>query len=79
VKRLEESGLLLVTEAEHLIPGRDLQAIKLTDIFDAVRGGRNRSMQHIRSVPIADQVAASADDAMRSSVKDRTLADLLVE
>ena len=39
VTRLERTGLLLTTEKEFLIPGRDLARISLRDIIDVVRSG----------------------------------------
>jgi membrane protein len=78
VRRLETAGLLLVTDNDRYIPGRDLASITLTDILDAVRSDRSdHVMTHIRSVAAADAMAAAATSAMRNSLKGTTLKDLV--
>jgi membrane protein len=80
LRRLEGAGLILVSDTERLIPGRDLATITLVDIFDAVRSDRaDRLLTHIRSVPAADAAALSAAAAMRASLKGQTLKELIAE
>ena len=76
--RLERAGLILVTEKELLVPGRDPQGILLADILDAVRTlqiGR-RTLQ-VRHVPGAARIVAEVEAAMRERLGARTLKDLI--
>ena len=78
IRRLEASGLILVAEDDRLVPGRDLGAIALTDILDAVRSDHgDHAMKHIRSVAAADAIATTATNAMRASLKETTLKELI--
>lgn len=80
VRRLESSGLIVVTDTESLVPGRDLDNITLADILDAVRSDRaDRALGHIVSVPAADAVAGAVERAMRQEVQGKTLKDLIGE
>jgi len=80
VRCLEAAGLLQVTDNERLTPARDLSAIALDEILEAVRNDRaDRAMQHASCVAAADAVAAAASDAMRASVRNKTLKDLIAE
>jgi membrane protein len=80
LRRLERAGLILVTDSERLIPGRDLENIALIDILDAVRSDHtDRVMTHIRSVPVADAMAIAATTAMRASLKGQTLKELIAQ
>jgi membrane protein len=63
VSALQEHGLVLDVEDDTVAPARDLSAITL----DAI----------LRAVPEADQVARLADEALRASLRGRTLRDLL--
>jgi membrane protein len=79
-QRLEAAGLLVATEDEYLIPGRDIATIDLADIFDAARSDSyDRKFTHIRSLASADAVAASAAQAMRASLKGRSLKSWIEE
>jgi len=72
--RLEANGLLVATEDEYLVPGRDLAAIDLADIFDAARSdSHDRKFTHIKSLEQADAMAAQAVAAMRASFKGKSL------
>lgn len=80
VRRLENAGLVLVTDSDRLIPGRDLEAISLVDILEAARNDRtDRVMKHIRCVPAADAVTLAATAAMRENLKHKSLKDLIAE
>jgi membrane protein len=75
---LEARGLVVATENEEFIPGRDLQAIALSEILDAVRNDlTGEKMPRLRSVARAEEAAKIADIAMRESLKGKTLDDLL--
>ena len=77
--RLERAGLLVATEKEQFVPGRDLNGILLADILDAVR-----TLQTGRLAIEVRQVARAAargerggGSAMRQRLGTRSLKDLL--
>ncbi|MEQ1581056.1 MAG: YihY/virulence factor BrkB family protein [Steroidobacteraceae bacterium] len=75
---LERRGLLVATEEEWLLPGRDLAGIALDEILDAVRndsdGPRNAAG---RIIEPAEAVAREVEAAIKSSMNGRTLKDLV--
>jgi membrane protein len=76
LRRLEATGLLVATEKEALIPGRDIAIITLADILEAVRSEDNtHKVTHIRSVSAADAVVNTLTHAVRASLQGRTLKD----
>jgi membrane protein len=78
VSSLQAHGLVLDVEDDTVAPARDLGAITLDTILDAVRHETPDPRRPTpRPVPDADQVARLADEAMRSSLRGRTLRDLL--
>jgi membrane protein len=80
MQRLELAGLLVATEEEQLIPARDVATIDLADIFDAARNdARDRKLTHVRSIAPADAIATAAIDAMRASLKGKSLKDWVSE
>ena len=75
---LEERGLVLTAEDDSVAPARDLGAITLADVLDAVRHETpNPRRPEPRGVPAADAAALAADAAMRDSMSRRTLRDLV--
>jgi membrane protein len=75
---LEASGLIVATEHSRYVPGRDLEAIRLSEIFDAVRvqhGGR--LAVKIRRIGPAVALLGEIESAMREPLKSRTLRDLI--
>jgi len=75
--RLERAGLLLATEKELLVPGRDPQGILLADILDAVRTQQiGRRLIQVRHVPGAVRIMAEVEAAMRERLGSRSLKDL---
>jgi membrane protein len=78
VSSLQAHGLVLDVEDDTVAPARDLGAITLDAIFDAVRHETPDPRRPTpRPVPGADQVARLADEALRASLRGRTLRDLL--
>jgi membrane protein len=78
VSSLQAHGLVLDVEDDTVAPARDLGAITLDTVLDAVRHETPDPRRPTpRPVPDADQVARAADDAMRASLRGRTLRDLL--
>lgn len=75
---LELAGLILSTENEKLLPGREMTRITLAEILGAVRGGGETGSH--REPKWSSNVAGLGDDldeAVFAVVADRTLADLL--
>ncbi|MDH4314990.1 MAG: YihY family inner membrane protein [Gammaproteobacteria bacterium] len=75
---LEQAGLLVTTEKELLLPGRELSRIKLNDILRIVRevGETGSHRAPIWSDPI-NALGGAIDTAVAGVVADSTLADLL--
>ena len=77
---LERDGLLVVTETETLMPGREMSRIRLQDILNVVRvqgeSGYYRDPSWGREV---DALGGRLDKAVASVVVDRSLADFLDE
>ena len=76
--RLERAGLIVATEKELFVPGRNPEGILLADIVNAVR-----TLQVIRltiemhRVPAAAQVMDEVETAVRAGLGARTLKDLI--
>ena len=77
---LEESNLLLSTENEELLPGREMSRTKLSDIVDVVRvKGETGSHREPKWEKTVDALGDDLDNAVAGVLGDRTLADLLDE
>jgi membrane protein len=75
---LEKVGLIVATEAEQFLPGRDLEGIALVAVLDAVRtppAGRHT----VAVRPIAPVVAVmqEVEGAMRGKLVELSLKDLI--
>jgi membrane protein len=78
VSALQQHGLVLDVEDDTVAPARDLGAIRLDAVLDAVRHETPDPRRPApRPVPDADAVARVADEALRSSLGGRTLRDLI--
>jgi membrane protein len=78
VSSLQAQGLVLDAGDDTVAPARDLDAISLDAILDAVRHETPDPRRPTpRAVPAADQAARTADEAMRASLRGRTLRDLV--
>jgi membrane protein len=78
VTDLEDHQLVLTAEDESVAPARDLEAISLPSILDAIRHETPDPRRPTpRPVAAADEAARIADDAVRASLADRTLKDLV--
>ncbi|HNS28647.1 MAG TPA: YihY/virulence factor BrkB family protein, partial [Steroidobacteraceae bacterium] len=80
VATLEGAGLVLATDDERLLPGRDIGHIRLQEILDTAR---NQKMGHAPardvSLPPVDRLTRAIDEAWRSCCQDRTLGQLVAE
>ena len=75
---LEENGLLAATEKEFLLPGKDMATIRLQDILAVVREhGETGSYRDPKWSAEIEKFGKTLDDAVLSTVGDRTLSDLL--
>jgi membrane protein len=75
---LEKAGLLVATEKEQFLPGRDPGGILVSAIIAAVRTPptNGRPTPEIRTVTPATQLMAQIDGALRRELGDRSLKDL---
>ena len=75
---LERAGMLIATEKEELIPGREMTRISLSDVLDVVRvtgeTGSDTPPQWNESI---DGIGRDLDQALMQVVSGRSLADLL--
>jgi membrane protein len=76
-RALEVRGILLLTEAEGLVPGRAIDGIELQEVVTAVRHDVAHPALHGTSVPAADRIAAEIDASIDECLRGRTLRDLL--
>ena len=75
---LGHAGLIVATEQEQFVPGRDLEGIRLAEIFDAVRALHSgRLAIAIRNIAAPVALLAQVESAMRENLRDRSLKDLL--
>jgi len=76
--RLESAGLILATEKEQFVPGRDPEGILLADILGAVRTVQTgRRTIEVHRVASAARVMAAAESAMRERLGAQSLKDLI--
>jgi membrane protein len=75
---LEEAGLILATEGEHFVPGKDIGSIQLTEIFEVIRVlHRGRLAIEIHSVGAAVALLREVEGAMEKPLKGRSLKDFI--
>jgi membrane protein len=78
LERLEHAGLLIATDKEEFVPGRDPQGIMLADILNAVRRLQTgRIAVELRRVARAAQVMNEVDTAIRERLGAQSLNDLI--
>jgi membrane protein len=76
--RLERAGLIVATEKELFVPGRDPEGILLADIVDAVRTQQiGRLTIEVHGAASAAQVMREMEAAMRERLGTRSLKDLI--
>ena len=77
---LEAEGLVTTTEAEELVPGRDMARMKLKDILAVVRDhGETGSYRDPKWEKAITQLGNEIDASVAKSVGEKTLAELLDE
>jgi membrane protein len=77
---LEKAGLLIVTEDDEFVPGRDIGHITLQEILEIARNHRSghytaRGLQ----IPAVERLSDNLEKAWRDTCDGRTLRDLLEE
>jgi membrane protein len=78
VNALERAKLLLLADDETWVPARDPQTIELVEVIEAVRhDSAGPRLGKIRDVAPAVAAARTAEEAMRKSLKGRTVSDLV--
>jgi membrane protein len=76
--RLERAGLIVATEQEQFVPGRDPEGMLLADILQAVRTLQiGRLTVHIHPVGAAAEVMSEVQEAARERLGTRTLKQLI--
>jgi membrane protein len=75
---LERAGLLLATEKEQFVPGRELAGIRLINVIDALRSRQpGRLTVDMRPVASATGVMSDVEGAIETRLGARTLKDLI--
>jgi membrane protein len=78
VSALEDHGLILTAEDDTVAPARDLGEIRLSAVLDAIRHETpDPRRPEPRAVAAADEAARRADEALRGSMREQTLRDLI--
>jgi membrane protein len=78
VTALQAHGLVLDVEDDTVAPARDLASIRLDSVLEAVRHETPDPRRPApRAVPVADEAARRADEALGSSLAGRSLLDLI--
>ena len=80
VATFETAGLLLATDDERLLPGRDIGHIRLQEILDVARNQKSgHAPTRDLALPPVDRLTRALDDAWRSCCQERTLGELVAE
>ena len=75
---LEQAGLLVATERECFVPGRDPRNIKLAEIIETLRRPQHgRAVLVGRALPQAKELIARIDTTVHRDLGDRSLADFI--
>ena len=78
ISGLESEHLLMATESEDLVPGREMSRIKLHDILAVVREhGETGSYRDPKWEETIKGLGAKLDESIADAVGNQTLADLL--
>lgn len=77
---LEQRSLLLLVEDDTWVPGKDPAAIELTEVLDAIRHDMaGPRLGRIRDIAPAVEAARRAEQALKESLKGRTMKQLVDE
>jgi membrane protein len=77
---LEKAGLLIATEDDEFVPGRDISRITLQEIVEVARNYRSgHSAARGLQIPAVDRLSDNLERAWRDTCANRSLRDLLEE
>lgn len=80
VTALERKGLLIMADDDTWLPARDPAVIQLAEVIDAVRKDeRGPRLSRIRDIAPAVNAANRAENALKDSLEQRTVKDLVNE
>jgi len=80
VTALENKGLLIIADDDTWLPARDPAVIQLADVMDAVRNDEaGPRLARIRDIAPAVNAAKRAETALKDSLEQRTVKDLVNE
>jgi membrane protein len=75
---LQQAQLLVATEKDYLVPGRDPHSIKLHDIIDALRRPQHgRALLAGHAIPQARELIARIDATVHQDLGERSLAEFI--
>jgi membrane protein len=78
IRSLECGGLLVATEDERLLPGRDMSEIELSQIVDCARHHHSgEPALHVRGTAEAEKLTTVIELAVRERFEGRTLRDVV--
>jgi len=78
IASLEQAKLLVATDKEYFLPGRDPHSIKLSDIIETLRRPqRGRTILVGNPVPAAQELIANLEAAVHRDIGERSLADFI--
>jgi membrane protein len=78
VRALEEAGLVVETDADELLPGRDARRMLVADVLGVARNAHGMQAEHGALPPLPVVAAlAEAEEAWRARLGERSVADLL--
>lgn len=78
VRSLECAGLIVATEDERLLPGRDMSEIDLNQIVDAARRHHaGEPALYVRGTPEAEKLTTVIELALRERLEGRTLREVV--
>jgi membrane protein len=77
---LERAGLLIVSDDDQLVPGRDMGHIRVYEILEIARSERSGHLAPRNlAIPAVDRVLTALEEARRSHCGELTLRDLVEE
>jgi membrane protein len=80
VAALERARLLIMTDNDELVPGRDLSRISVHEILDIARSQRSgHTAPRNQPIPAVDNVLAAVEEARRGRCSDLSLRTLVEE
>jgi len=78
IRSLESGGLVVATEDERLLPGRDMSEIELSQIVDCARHHHaGEPALHVRGTAEAEKLTTVIELALRERLEGRTLRDVV--